>query len=369
MTVEGPGCPRTGCMGASRRPMRRGLRQAVRSTIRDLAASTLARTGALAPARRARGELTIVTFHRVLPEAERRAYPHPGLAVTPDELRWLGAYFAEHFAVGTLTEHVRRLNERVSTPKPLLSITFDDGQLDNFVFGRPVLDELDLRATFFVPVDHIASGAALWHDRMGFALLRALGDAGAHATLEREGFVSAASLRDEPHAVVAQVTSQAKDRSPAEREEWIARLESIAGATPLPEWAGMMTWEHLRLLAEDGHEIGSHSRTHPLLPQCDETTVVEEVAGSRRILRAELGVPVESFCYPNGDYDDRSRRAVQSAGYVCGVVTRWGRNPPASDPYTLLRCDMHPDHVRDRHGRLSAARLSLRLSGLQRSLA
>lgn len=38
------------------------------------------------PAQRGRGRLSIITFHRVLPETERQAYPFPGLVVTPEEL-------------------------------------------------------------------------------------------------------------------------------------------------------------------------------------------------------------------------------------------------------------------------------------------
>jgi hypothetical protein len=61
------------------------------------------------PKRQARGCLSIATFHRVLPEADRQRYPFPGLVVTPEELDAFLGYFAEHFDCGTLATHIRAI--------------------------------------------------------------------------------------------------------------------------------------------------------------------------------------------------------------------------------------------------------------------
>ena len=45
----------------------------IKTRLRNGAARLLYLSGLTAPARRGRGQLSIVTFHRVLPEAERRA--------------------------------------------------------------------------------------------------------------------------------------------------------------------------------------------------------------------------------------------------------------------------------------------------------
>ena len=58
------------------------------------------------PEKRGRGRLSIATFHRVLPESDRQAYPFPGLVVTPEELDTFLAYFTEHFDCGTLAAPV-----------------------------------------------------------------------------------------------------------------------------------------------------------------------------------------------------------------------------------------------------------------------
>ena len=321
--------------------MGRDLLPRMRPALRDAAIGVLARAGVLRPSRRSPRALTVVTFHRVLPEPERGAYPHPGLVVTPEELRWLCGFFSEHFTVGPMARQHGRFEAGERASKPLLALTFDDGQLDNYTFGRPVLEALGLRATFYVPVSHIESGAPLWHDRMGFALLGAAATAEGRRALRQHGMVGERAPA-EAMALVAEVTERSKERTPEERQRWIELLEEASAAPPLPPWAGMMSWEQLRALARAGHEIGSHSMTHPLLPQCDERTIAFEVGESRRVLEAQLGTPIESFCYPNGDQDERCRQAVAAAGYRCAVTTRPGHNPPGSDSYALRRAEMHP---------------------------
>jgi peptidoglycan/xylan/chitin deacetylase (PgdA/CDA1 family) len=128
-----------------------------------------------------------------------------------------------------------------------------------------------------------------------------------------------------------------------------------------------MSWEQIRELGRAGHEIGSHSMTHPLLPDLTDSQIEDEVATSRSRLSSITGAEVASFCYPNGSYDARCLSAVRDAGYACAVTTRWGLNRTGS-PYELKRCDMDYARLQSRHGEFSRERLFLRLSGLSPGL-
>ena len=148
--------------------------RALRSHSRDLIAKMLQTSRVIEPDRILRGRLAIITFHRVLPESERNAYPLPGLAVTPSELEWFLEYFGKYFECGTLSESVRKWDENPEARKPVLAVTFDDGQLDNWRYARPVLDRLGVKASFFVPVNSVQDGVPLWHDRIAWAVQRAV---------------------------------------------------------------------------------------------------------------------------------------------------------------------------------------------------
>ncbi len=70
------------------------------------------------------------------------------------------------------------------------------------------------------------------------------------------------------------------------------------------DWGGV-TWTRLREVAAHGHEIASHSWSHPNLRTSDATTVAFEIAHADEVLHEKLGIFPLTFCYPgNGATDD-----------------------------------------------------------------
>lgn len=332
--------------------------------LRNGTARLLFLTGITAPRRRASGRLSVATFHRVLPGAERQTYPFPGLVVTPEELDAFLAYFTEHFDCGTLAaQHERHLNGGAAA-RPLLALTFDDAQYDNYKNARPLLDRHRVKATFFAPAATVERQEFLWHDQLGFAVLALLKQPHGGREHLMKILADAGLSGNGPLSLVRNVAHEAKGLAPEARLKLVAELVDASGRTRAPEFARLMTFGELAELAGDGHEIGSHSMTHCLMPECDDRALDYEVAESRRVLQARLGLPIESFCYPNGNADARTARAVARAGYRRAVTTAWGSNGKDADPFLLHRCDMVAEHVRGSGERLAPATLAFRMSGL-----
>ena len=81
---------------------------------------------------------------------------------------------------------------------------------------------------------------------------------------------------------------------------------------------GSWTLQTFRDLASQGHEVGSHSVTHPSLTTLSDANLRYELGESQRIINLDL--PAEScvsFAYPNGDSND-AVRAVTSQYYIVG---------------------------------------------------
>lgn len=89
-----------------------------------------------------------------------------------------------------------------------------------------------------------------------------------------------------------------------------------------------------------GVTIGSHTRTHPRLPEIDNARIDDEIRGSKNSLEDRLSRPVEHFAYPYGQYDERARAAVQRAGFRTGCSTRSGFNRLDEDRFTLRRIEV-----------------------------
>lgn len=334
----------------------------LKAVLRDASARLLFAAGVTRPGRRARGRLSIATFHRVLPREHRRAYPYPGLVVTPEELDAFLGYFVTHFDCGTLrSQHERHLRQEQGA-RPLMAITFDDGQHDNFAHARPVLRRYGVRASFFIPVAAVERQELLWHDRLGFALLGLLRQRGgrerALAALRAAGLPLGG-----PGSLPEIAVGESKALPLERRLRLVEELARAAGNERPPGFARLMSFAELAALAGDGHEIGSHSMTHCMVTECDDAALRYELAESRRALEERLRQPVDSFCYPNGNCDARSAAAAAAAGYQRAVTTDWGLNGPAADPFRLRRCDMDAGRVTGTTGMLPAL-LAFRMSGL-----
>ena len=79
----------------------------------------------------------------------------------------------------------------------------------------------------------------------------------------------------------------------------------------------------IRQIVAQGHEIESHTMSHPQLSRLSDAQLVYELARSKQILEAKYGVPIRYLAYPYGDYDDRVINATIAAGYE-GALAAWG---------------------------------------------
>jgi peptidoglycan/xylan/chitin deacetylase (PgdA/CDA1 family) len=145
---------------------------------------------------------------------------------------------------------------RAESSDRTLAVTFDDAYRSVLELARPILDHFELPATVFAPTAGIDAGRPLHWPGI-----------------------------DHWHG------------GPHERE-----------LTP-------MSWDELRMLATAGWEIGSHTITHPHLPQLDDATLQDELTSSKAICELRLGSPCGSLAYPYGDFDARVVDAAARAGY------------------------------------------------------
>lgn len=87
-----------------------------------------------------------------------------------------------------------------------------------------------------------------------------------------------------------------------------------------PEELATMHWNELRALSHEGVEVGSHTRTHPHLPELDDAELHRELVESRDQIADELRRPCRFLAYPFGEHDERVRKAAQRAGYAAAFA-------------------------------------------------
>lgn len=99
----------------------------------------------------------------------------------------------------------------------------------------------------------------------------------------------------------------------------------------------LMSEEEMRDWARQGMEAGSHTLSHPRLPDLSESEARAEIKGSREQLERLLGEPVTAFCYPYGHETPALRDLVREAGYTNATTTAGGLARPDDDPFGLPR--------------------------------
>ena len=85
-----------------------------------------------------------------------------------------------------------------------------------------------------------------------------------------------------------------------------------------------MSLANLAAIKNSGHEIASHSATHPptetdprFITELTDTELTNELAGSKSWLESHGLGPIYDFAYPNGDYNDTVEAATKQY-YISG---------------------------------------------------
>jgi peptidoglycan/xylan/chitin deacetylase (PgdA/CDA1 family) len=128
--------------------------------------------------------------------------------------------------------------------------------------------------------------------------------------------------------------------------EWEVQLGDVH--EPLMDAAQVRDW------LDAGHEIGSHSLTHPFLTRVSFREAREEIFSSKKKLEDTFGIPIRHFCYPYGDWNESIRDAVREAGYITACTTDFGVNTSKTSPWELKR-------IMSRHRSISIKALKARL--------
>jgi peptidoglycan/xylan/chitin deacetylase (PgdA/CDA1 family) len=114
------------------------------------------------------------------------------------------------------------------------------------------------------------------------------------------------------------------------------------------------TWGQLEKWISAGHEIGSHSCTHPDMTGLSAAERKDEMERSRELLSARLGIKAVHFAYPWGRHSRETYSSLREDGtWLSAATIRRGWNTAQTDPLLLKRDMVEPSW--------SPARLRLQL--------
>jgi len=280
-------------------------------------------------------QLGILRYHAVC-ELDA-GYADPGICVTPGAFERHVDYLAGHYRVLPLPDAVDVLRRGLTLPANAVAITFDDGYADNLGAAN-VLASRGLSATFYLTAGCLAGGAPFWPSELRRLVA---GIDGPTLRLSAAGIdlhLPLTSAVDRKAAVV-KLTKIFKGHAIPVREALRERLRELS--TAAGQACPMLSWDQVRSMHRMGMVVGSHTMTHPNLPNAGLDAARLEIAQSKTRLEEEIGAPVTMFSYPNGGADrymtPEVATLVQAAGFAAATTSRNAFAGRSSDLYALER--------------------------------
>jgi len=298
-------------------------------------------------------------YHRIADEA---CDPW-GLCVSP-------RYFEQHMEVLRKSFSVipiRRMSESLAdrtVSHRSVTITFDDGYGDNIHAARPILERVDLPATFFLISDYLGRRVEFWWDELDRLLLQpgslpdrlevsvhgrriqaSLGEAACYSQESVHLNRHWRAWQDPPtprHSLYYWLWKELRPMSREDREQILEKLRHWAntGSRSRTSRRTLSNAEVFALSKDRLIEIGCHTMTHPQLSSLSPSMQSEEIRGCKKHLEEIVGRPVKSFAYPYGDNDDYTAETVsivRSMGFFSACSTVPGPVTQDSDPFQLPR--------------------------------
>jgi peptidoglycan/xylan/chitin deacetylase (PgdA/CDA1 family) len=193
----------------------------------------------------------------------------PNNTVRPDELRdFIRAMRKHGYEFKTFAQAIEEGDERT------VSLTFDDGHIDNYTVLFPILKQLNCPATCFV-------------------------------------------------------TNRGDASFP--RASWSTE-------DPIPPHAEFLSVDMMREMEASGLvEFGGHTAGHTTLTKVSLEDARREIVLNKEWLEKVLGHEIVSFAYPRGGESDEIVSLVKAAGYKYAAVMRKKMRPVETDYYRIHR--------------------------------
>lgn len=275
--------------------------------------------------------LRILCYHRVADPARTPGLDPSLVSATPKTFRSQMRHLSRHYRVVTLDEVLAAFRGGRALPHRAVLLTFDDAYRDFADEAWPVLRDLDLPATLFVPTAYPGRpDRAFWWDRL-HRIMEGRNGPGPGEDSRQDG-----PRRPAPRKFRARL----KGLSHQEAVAMVDRLE--ASGPPPPSSSSeppvVLDWDELRELGREGVSLGAHTRWHSALTRATEETIRAELRGSLEDLRSRVeDVPI-IVSYPYGLHDDRIIRIAREEGFDLGFTCLGGLNRVGrTDPLRLRR--------------------------------
>lgn len=297
----------------------------------------------------------ILMYHQV---CDRKDDPWE-LAVHPNHFQAHLEYLRKHFDLLSMSDLAEGIAKK--KVKRAIAVTFDDGFKDNYHNAAPLLDWLEVPATFYVATTAIQDEKIYWWDALQHVVFHSevlpreldlkISGENVHFMFRSDQVLTPRlmnqlrawncrlSIPNERVSLYMLLWSRIKPLSYTQQNTVLQEIMDWAGCRDVSfRDCVPMSVREIQILSRNPlFSIGAHSVHHASLSQHNASDQAYEVEESKRQLESWLGKSVNGFAYPYGSYNAVTQQLLRKSGFRYAVSTESKPVTPEDDPFALPR--------------------------------
>jgi peptidoglycan/xylan/chitin deacetylase (PgdA/CDA1 family) len=236
----------------------------------------------------------------------------------------------------SLVEMVERIKGGVKADALYVAVTFDDGYADNLEIAYPILKDLDIPATIFISTAYVDDHTIIpWWDELHPLVYNLRGIL--HIRYKETNLKLDMNTIHGKGASIARLTNIISHAKTIDKIDILSFLRSRVSNYPKPNRNAFTNWNQLKQVVSEGLiTVGGHTVTHPYLTKCVDWGMNEIAEGKAR-LEDILGIPVNLFSYPFGEFNNDVIYAIHKTKFSGAVTGTLGINQAGDNVFCLKR--------------------------------
>lgn len=287
----------------------------------------------------------IVMYHYIRPKGKHRwIFPFE-----PRELKIQLKWLQGHYPIISMNEYVDYLINKKQLPKKTSVLTFDDGLKDHYSYVFPILKEIGVCGTFFVPTmpfeSKVPSVQKIQYilDSKGpewFAkeINHKLPPKSEHLIKTDSKKV----YKKLDNILVSNIKTIVATMPEKLRNDIVnAIFSSIFKEKKFCEKV-YLSKDEIKEMIEAGMNFGGHSHSHPFLDRCNIKRQNSEISKPKKFFKHAFNYDLRLYSYPYGKFNQDTFLCLKENDYDCAVIdpsVEIGYNLGKPNPYCLKRFD------------------------------
>ena len=238
----------------------------------------------------------IIYFHMVTPHNSPYYFSS---GISPVEFKRIIKYLSRYYNVISLSEAIEMIENGISL-KNCLSITSDDGFVENYEYVAPILLDFKLTATFFLIDECIDNKNLMWRNKLIYIQNRIGREESKNLIRDFSSLKNITPPKKNENLLSwSYRTWDMKKKEILVDSIWeLSKMESLSDF--LDFYKPYLTSKQILELCNNGFEFGTHSLSHPLFSKLTFEQVEKEIIDSIDSLSEKFGKQIYHFSYPFG---------------------------------------------------------------------